>query len=132
MAVRPMFGCHAIYVGERIYLMLRHKEDRATRADNGIWLVVADEAVAEIRKQFPALRPIEMFADFKKSTPTWYNLPEDHPDFESAALEFVAMVRRGDPRIGKVPQSARKKKAKLKKTTAKKAAAKNKQPRKAR
>lgn len=35
----------------------------------------------------------------------WQNLPSRSPDFEDAVLRACALVRGGDPRIGKIPAS---------------------------
>ncbi|HTK83210.1 MAG TPA: hypothetical protein VL633_13060, partial [Bacteroidota bacterium] len=37
--VRPMFGCHAIYLGSKIYLILRKKKD--LRRINGVWIATS-------------------------------------------------------------------------------------------
>ncbi|MDE2261511.1 MAG: hypothetical protein KGL45_03210, partial [Gammaproteobacteria bacterium] len=38
---RPMFGCLAVYVEEKIVLILRDK--RKSAADNGVWLATTAE-----------------------------------------------------------------------------------------
>ena len=77
---RPMFGCLAVYVGEKIVLILR---DRPTsKADNGVWL---------------ATTPVT----------DWQVLPADTPDFEESALRACELVLAGDPRVGKIPSRKR-------------------------
>src|ERR1700761_784852 len=51
VVTRPMFGCLAIYVGEKIVLMLRQKETE--RKDNGVWIAVAPEHHETLRREFP-------------------------------------------------------------------------------
>ncbi|MBX3017077.1 MAG: hypothetical protein KF767_04240 [Bdellovibrionaceae bacterium] len=116
--VNPMFGCHAIYVGEKIVLITRQREK--SPRDNGLWVIVSSEANSEIRAEFPALRPIEMFDSGKEGTPSWLCLPEEAPTFESDALTIVDYVIARDARFGKVPLSSRKKTAKKKKRKKKK------------
>ena len=42
----PMFGCLAVYVGEKIVLILRDK--REGTADNGVWLATTADAPREL------------------------------------------------------------------------------------
>src|SRR3974390_354008 len=58
---RPMFGCHAVYVDQRIVFILRQKEDRKTRRDNGVWVATQPEHNASLLRDFPMLRPVELF-----------------------------------------------------------------------
>lgn len=110
MRTNPMFGCLAIYIGEKIVLILRSKRDGATDRDDGIWVVIAEGEIDSIREDFPSLRPIEMFRDMKKNekTPSWWNLPETSEDFEARALAICDLVIKRDPRLGKVPKGKKK------------------------
>jgi hypothetical protein len=59
--VRPMFSGFAVYVGEKIVLMLRDSLKRPK--DNGVWLVFSETAnLADpgIRQDFPSLRLIDL------------------------------------------------------------------------
>lgn len=115
--VNPMFGSHAIYVGEKIVLITRHREK--SPRDNGLWVIVQPDARAAVRQEYPALRPIEMFESGKEGGPSWLNLPETADSFETDALAIVERVVERDERFGKVPISA-KRKAKKKTATKKK------------
>jgi hypothetical protein len=97
---RPMFGCAAIYVGEKIVLILREKPTYT--ADNGVWLATTHEHHESLRRYFPSMRSIQLLG--KKIT-GWQVLPSDAPDFEEAALRACELVLARDPRIGKVPKS---------------------------
>ena len=57
---RPMFGCLAVYVGERIVLILRDKHK--PREDDGVWLATTAEHHASLRAEFPSMRSIRLFA----------------------------------------------------------------------
>jgi hypothetical protein len=102
----PMFGCLAIYVGdkvhekvqEKIVLILRDK--RGQTADNGVWLATTEEHHQSLRREFPNLRSIQVLG---KKVTGWQVLPADAEDFEQAALHACELVLAGDPRIGKVP-----------------------------
>jgi hypothetical protein len=97
-STRPMFGCLAVYVGDKIVLILRDKLDKS--ADNGVWLCTAEEHHESLRRQFPNMRSIQVFG---KEVTGWQVLPADAPDFEEAALRACELIVARDPRIGKVP-----------------------------
>jgi len=95
---RPMFGCLAIYVKDKIVLILRDKPTNT--ADNGVWLATTQEHHRSLRREFPNMRSIQVLG---KRVTGWQVLPVDAPDFESAALRACELVLAGDPRIGKIP-----------------------------
>jgi len=95
---RPMFGCLAIYVKDKIDLILRDKPTNT--ADNGVWLATTEEHHQSLRREFPNMRSIQLLG---KPLTGWQVLPADAPDFETAALRACELVLARDPRIGKVP-----------------------------
>jgi hypothetical protein len=95
---RPMFGCLAIYVKDKIVLILRDKPTNT--ADNGVWLASTEEHHQSLRCEFPNMRSIQVLG---KPVTGWQVLPADSPDFESAALRACELVLAGDARIGKIP-----------------------------
>jgi len=97
---RPMFGCLAVYVEERIVLILRDKPHKP--ADNGVWLATRREHHESLRREFPFMRSIRLLG---KKVTGWQALPATAPDFEEAALRACELIISGDPRIGKVPAS---------------------------
>ena len=101
----PMFGCLAVYVGEKIVLVLRDKRDGS--ADNGVWLATIHDHHESLRAEFPTMRSIQVFG---KKVTGWQVLPADAPDFEEAALHACELIVARDPRIGKVPASKCKRK----------------------
>ena len=97
-----MFGCLAVYVAEKIVLILR---DRPTeKRDNGVWLATGPEHHESLRHEFPNMRTIYLLGD--KIT-NWQNLPADASDFEQSALRACELILEQDPRIGKVPKRKR-------------------------
>jgi hypothetical protein len=94
----PMFGCLAIYVRDKIVLILRDKPTNT--ADNGVWVATTEQHHQSLRREFPNMRSIQLLG---KPITGWQVLPTDAPDFESAALRACELVLAGDPRIGKVP-----------------------------
>src|SRR5271157_1135886 len=100
--VRPMFGCLAVYVGDKIVLILRDKGDKT--ADNGVWLATTEEHHDSLRREFPNMRSIQGLG---KGVTGWQVLPADAPDFEEAALRACDLILARDPRIGKAPRARR-------------------------
>lgn len=106
-ATRPMFGCHAVYVREKIVLVLRDKEDDHQDA-NGIWLATSKEHHASLKKELPSMKSIYILSGGKNET-GWQMIPVDADDFESSADHVCDLILKGDPRIGKVPKARKKK-----------------------
>jgi hypothetical protein len=99
---RPMFGCLAVYVKDKIVFVLRDKRDAT--ADNGVWLATTVEHHESLRREFPNMRSIQVLG---KKVTDWQVLPADAPDFEEAALRACELIAARDPRIGKVPGARR-------------------------
>jgi hypothetical protein len=97
---RLMFGCLAVYVEDKIVLILRDRHD--SPADNGVWLATIAEHHASLRCEFPRMRSIRLLG---RKVTHWQLLPVDAPDFEAAALRACNLILASDPRIGKVPKS---------------------------
>jgi hypothetical protein len=99
---RSMFGCLAIYIEEKIVLILRDKPGDA--ADNGVWLATTVEHHKTLRREFPSMRSIQVF---RKKVTGWQVLPAAARDFEEAALRACELVAARDARIGKAPAARR-------------------------
>jgi hypothetical protein len=99
---RPMFGCRAVYVGEKIMLVLRDKGGE--NPDNGVWLATTKEHHTSLRRDFPNMRSIQVLG---KDVTGWQILPADAPDFEESAMHACDLIAARDPRIGKVPKGRR-------------------------
>lgn len=107
--IRPMFGCHSIYVGEKIVFIIR---DRDSHTDcNGIWIATSREHHESLKKDFPSLCSISLLNEGARGT-EWQMLPAEADDFESSAIRACEMVLHGDSRIGKVPKAKKKKRKK--------------------
>ena len=101
--VRPMFSGFAVYVGEKIVLMLRDSQKQPE--DNGVWLVFSETAnLADpgIRRDFPSLRLIGLLGG---KIAHWRLIPADSATFESEALHACELLLKHDGRFGRVPQS---------------------------
>src|ERR1035441_3753034 len=99
---RSMFGCLAVYVEDKIVLILRDRRDATT--DNGVWLATTQEHHQSLRRSFPNMRSIQVF---QKDVTAWQVLPVDAPDVEESALAACELIVARDPRIGKVPGARR-------------------------
>ncbi|HWO31946.1 MAG TPA: hypothetical protein VNO32_24380 [Candidatus Acidoferrum sp.] len=104
---RAMFGCLAIYVQDKIVLILRDKP--STPLDNGVWLATTEEHHPSLRLEFPNMRSIQVLSKngLGKKVTGWQVLPVDAQDFEQSALHACDLVLARDPRIGKVPGAKR-------------------------
>jgi len=96
----PMFGCTAVYVGEKIVLILRERPTRPE--DNGVWVATTREHHDSLRAELPSLSSIGVLSE--GGITGWQKLPADGADFEDEVLRACALVRAGDPRIGKIPK----------------------------
>ena len=103
--VRRMFSGFALYVGNRMHMMLR--DNPKFPEDNGIWLVlseVIDPADPALRRELPSLRPIQTIGG---KVGHWLLIPSDQSNFETEALHVCDLILRQDPRLGRIPQSRR-------------------------
>ncbi len=103
--VRPMFGCYAVYVSEKLVLILRQRNDYTD--DNGVWLAAAHEHHPSLKKEFPCMRSVRLLGAVET---VWQNIPVDDDDFEELVLKACALIVKGDVRIGKIPKVKKKKK----------------------
>ena len=100
--IRSMFGCLAVYIEDKIVLILRNRRDAT--ADNGVWFATTEEHHRSLHREFPNMRSIQVFG---KKVSAWQVLPVDAPDFEESALRACDLIVARDPRIGKVPGARR-------------------------
>jgi hypothetical protein len=96
--VRPMFGCHAVYVADKIVLATRQKGDE----DDGVWVATSAEHHLSLRKKFPAMRSIFVLGGGKETG--WQIIPLSSTTFEEEVFEIIDLIKRGDARIGKSPK----------------------------
>jgi hypothetical protein len=94
--IHPMFGCFALYVRNKIVLILREK--RSSMVDNGVWIATSREHHASLRSEFPSMRSIKAFGGMESN---WQNLPADANDFEEMVIRACELILRGDQRIGR-------------------------------
>jgi hypothetical protein len=104
--VKPMFGSHALYVGSKIVLILR---ERPTHKEvNGVWIATTAEHHVSLKKELPSMCSIAVLGE---GDTNWQMIPSSAGDFEESVIKLCEMVRRGDPRVGKVPKLKKKRAA---------------------
>jgi hypothetical protein len=103
--VRPMFGCQAVYVGDKIMVILRNKPG-VHDEDNGVWFSTRAEHHEALKKIFPSMRSIQVLG---KGATNWQIIPHDADDFEESALRICDLIMKNDPRIGNIPKPKKKK-----------------------
>jgi hypothetical protein len=96
--VRPMFGCHAVYIGEKIVLATRQKGDD----DDGVWVATSQEHHVSLRKEFPSMRSIFVLGSGKETG--WQIIPLSSATFEEEVFGIIDQIKRSDLRIGKLPK----------------------------
>lgn len=99
--IKPMFGNHAIYINEKIYLATR-KNTKAP-LDNGIWIGTELNYHESLKTEFEALRHLQLFR-IKK----WLLLPESATKFEETAIKICELIKANDERFGIIPIKKRK------------------------
>ena len=97
--LRAMFGGKAAYLHGKLQLVFFAK----TEPWRGVLVCTDRPSHASLMRDFPTLSPHPVLAK-------WLYLPEASDDFERDAGRLVALVRRGEPRIG-VDPSAKKRKS---------------------
>jgi hypothetical protein len=94
-----MFGCTAVYVGEKIVLVLR---DKPTESEsNGIWIATTPEHHAALKVDFPSMCNISVLGPGQTG---WQMIRATDPELETFAERLCEYIRRGDVRIGKIPK----------------------------
>jgi hypothetical protein len=101
--VKAMFGCYAIYIGEKLALILRQRNDFID--DNGVWLAALHEHHASLKKEFPCMRSVRLLGS---SESVWQNIPANDDDFEELVHKACSLILKGDVRIGKIPKQKKK------------------------
>lgn len=101
--VKPMFGCHAVYVGEKLVLFLCYSEKWA--AQKGLWLPTTLAQYESLAAEFSTARALALDpAQEKLNKSPWLLLPANVPEFEAQALHACELILQRDPRIGRLPQ----------------------------
>ena len=100
--LKPMFGCHAVYFGEKLVLFLCDLDKWAEQ--KGLWLPTTPENYASLAQEFSSAR---LVTQDKLNKSPWLLLPVSTPDFEAQALRACELILQGDPRIGRIPKQTK-------------------------
>ncbi|HUS01982.1 MAG TPA: hypothetical protein VMY77_09660 [Chitinophagaceae bacterium] len=101
VTVKPMFGLWALYVNEKIILVLRERKDHPDT--NGVWVATNEEHHKSLKNDLPSLRSFSIYSKAINET-EWQMLPLDGNDFEASVRKACELIKRGDPRIGRIPK----------------------------
>src|SRR5215218_3784242 len=99
--VKPMFGLFALYIFEKLVLMLRQRKQHSEI--NGVWIATSKDHHKSLRKAFPSLRSIAATSDNIAET-EWQLFPVDTDDFEKSVIRACELIKQNDPRIGRIPK----------------------------
>ena len=100
--VRPMFGSHAVYVGDKIVMVLRQRKDH--QEANGVWIATSKQHHASLKEELPSLCSVYLLSEGKSET-NWQMIPLDAEEFEEEVLRACELILDGDSRIGRIPKS---------------------------
>jgi hypothetical protein len=101
LVVKPMFGLWAIYVNEKIMLILRQRKNNP--ATNGVWIATSPEHHKSLRTDLSSLCSIPAYSKGIMET-EWQFLPVHAAGFEASVRKVCALIRHGDQRIGRIPK----------------------------
>jgi hypothetical protein len=99
VTVKPMFGLWAIYVKEKLMLMLRQRQDFPDT--NGVWIATNQEHHKSLKRDLPSLCSISNYSDGIQET-EWQVIQADTDDFEASVRKVCELIKHNDPRIGRI------------------------------
>jgi hypothetical protein len=105
--VKPMFGLFALYINEKIVLILRQR--KVHPETNGVWVAINQEHHEGLKNDLPSLRSFSRNSDAFTET-EWQLIPVDTDDFEKSVIKVCEFIKHGDPRIGRIPKPRKRKK----------------------
>lgn len=105
-SIRPMFGCHAIYAGEKIVMIMRKKSDHPEA--NGVWIATEFRHHESLRGEFPEMGSVYILSQGKAET-NWQMFHENDENFEASVTRACELIIKKDPRIGRIPKRKKKK-----------------------
>lgn len=100
VTTKPMFGLFALYIGEKIVLMLRQRTKYPEM--NGVWVATSQEHHKSLKNDIPSLRSIPDYSDDTTET-GWQLLAVESEDFENSVIKTCEFIKHNDPRIGRIP-----------------------------
>lgn len=104
--VKPMFGMKAIYIEEKILLILKKSEK--SPESNGVWVATHKEYHESLKTEL-SLQTISS-ATKNKETMEWQLIRESDDHFEEMVIKVCELIKQKDVRIGRVPKTKKPKK----------------------
>jgi|ERR1022692_3234364 hypothetical protein len=104
---KKMFGLFAIYIGEKIVLILRQRNDHP--GTNGVWVATNQAHHKSFKNDIPSLRSISDLSNGLKET-EWQLIPVDAEGFEYSVIKVCELIKQGDLRVGRIPIPGKSKK----------------------
>jgi hypothetical protein len=100
-AIKPMFGCFAVYAGSKLCLFLVDRGEPTTKPDgetmdNGVHVATTARHVDSLKQDFPEAE-FRMLKDGK----VWMLITSSAPRFEEDVIRACEMIDSHDPRIGR-------------------------------
>jgi hypothetical protein len=102
ITVKKMFGMHYIYLGKRIMLILRSRDNEKDL--NGVWVATSKEHHESLKNNIPELGAFFINSDERHGN--WLLIADNAEDFEGAAIKVCELISHHDPRIGKLTEKA--------------------------
>jgi hypothetical protein len=93
---RRLFSFDAAYLGGRLYVAVKDGKEPWS----GLLVCTSRERHAALLSDFPQLTPHKVLGK-------WLYISQSHPEFESVAVEIVALTLKRDPRLGVDPATRR-------------------------
>ena len=98
--VKPMFGCYAIYAGEKLCLFMVQRDKPiipgGRTEQNGIYVATTKQHIEALKKDFQAAE-----FDMLKGDKAWMFFSEGSRDFERYAVRACELISAIDMRIGR-------------------------------
>jgi hypothetical protein len=95
--IKQMFGFTHVYLDDKLLVSLRDNKNRP--GTNGMWLYTTADQLESLGREFPQLSKRYLWRSGKNG---WVILASKLEEFEWYALKACELIRRGDPRIGRL------------------------------
>ncbi|MDB4904839.1 MAG: hypothetical protein JWQ63_4120 [Mucilaginibacter sp.] len=102
ITVKKMFGMHYIYLGKRIMLILRRRDNESDL--NGIWVATSKEHHQSLKNDIQELGAFFINGDERHGN--WLLIQDNSEDFENAAIKVCELISHYDTRIGNLTEKA--------------------------
>jgi hypothetical protein len=104
LTIKSMFSVYVIYINNKIVLGLRDRPNNLE--SNGIWIATSKEHHESLKSDLPSMVSIPVLGNNETS---WQLIAADDENFEELAIKLCELIKKNDPRIGKIPKPKKKK-----------------------